>query len=40
MQAIGQICNRVVHMEHGEIVDDGPPDGVIERYLAGVGQAS
>lgn len=33
MASIREICNRVVMMEKGHIVADGPPDEVVEYYL-------
>jgi ABC-type polysaccharide/polyol phosphate transport system ATPase subunit len=29
------LCNRVIWMDHGQIVADGPPDEIIARYLMG-----
>jgi lipopolysaccharide transport system ATP-binding protein len=33
MQAIARLCNRVIWMKGGEIVDDGPAKTVISAYL-------
>ena len=38
--AIRELCGRVVHLRRGEIVDDGPPGPVVERYLASGGGAA
>ena len=32
---VKSLCNRVIWMDHGKLVADGPPEDVIERYLAG-----
>jgi len=29
------LCNRVIWMDHGELVADGPPEKIVERYLVG-----
>jgi ABC-type polysaccharide/polyol phosphate transport system ATPase subunit len=29
------LCNRVLWIDHGQLIADGTPDEVIERYLAG-----
>lgn len=34
VQAIRQLCHRVILLNHGSIVENGTPDAVIERYLA------
>ena len=34
--AIGQIrrlCNRVIFLDHGNIINDGAPDVVIDQYM-------
>lgn len=36
LELIKQMCNRVIHIENGHVVDDGNPAEVIARYLAGV----
>jgi lipopolysaccharide transport system ATP-binding protein len=33
MQAVSQLCDRAIWLEHGEIVLDGPSSGVVARYL-------
>ena len=33
MSALREICNRGIWMNKGEVVDDGPIDTVIDRYL-------
>lgn len=32
LQAIEEICNRVIWLDHGEIVAEGEPEGLIEKY--------
>jgi ABC-type polysaccharide/polyol phosphate transport system ATPase subunit len=32
MQAIAQLCDRVIWMEHGRILREGPANEVIEAY--------
>ncbi|MBE2258264.1 MAG: ABC transporter ATP-binding protein [Candidatus Accumulibacter sp.] len=32
---VKSLCNRVLWMDHGRLVADGPPDEIVERYLAG-----
>jgi lipopolysaccharide transport system ATP-binding protein len=39
VSAIRDLCTRALHLRHGEVVDDGPPGAVVERYLAGGGGA-
>lgn len=34
-QLVGELCNRVIWMDHGKIVGDGAPDEMVERYLGG-----
>jgi ABC-type polysaccharide/polyol phosphate transport system ATPase subunit len=34
---VKSLCNRVVWMDHGRLVADGPPESVIDQYLAGSG---
>lgn len=34
MELLRKLCNRIIWLEQGEVVDDGPPDLIIERYLA------
>ena len=29
---IRRLCNRVIYLDHGKIIDDGEPDRVIEKY--------
>ena len=29
------LCNRVLWLDHGQLISDGTPEDVIERYLAG-----
>jgi ABC-type polysaccharide/polyol phosphate transport system ATPase subunit len=33
MSLVTSICNRAIQLDHGRIVDDGPADEVVERYL-------
>ncbi|NNF98059.1 MAG: ATP-binding cassette domain-containing protein [Desulfobacteraceae bacterium] len=33
MQAITRLCSRVIVLEHGQIVDDGPAEKVVAAYL-------
>jgi ABC-type polysaccharide/polyol phosphate transport system ATPase subunit len=37
---IKQMCNRVLLLDHGNVVADGPPDQVIEKYHEMVAQAA
>lgn len=32
---VKSLCNRVIWMAHGKVIADGPPEEVIECYLAG-----
>lgn len=32
---IQSLCNRVIWLDHGSIIADGPPAEVVERYLSG-----
>lgn len=32
---VKSLCNRVLWMDHGKLVADGPPEEIVERYLAG-----
>ena len=32
---IKSLCNRVIWLDHGQIVADGSPSDIVERYLAG-----
>jgi len=34
MPLVATMCDRVVHLRQGRVVDDGPPTAVIERYLS------
>jgi lipopolysaccharide transport system ATP-binding protein len=34
--AVKLMCNRAIRLEKGHVVDDGPPDAVVEKYLRGV----
>jgi ABC-type polysaccharide/polyol phosphate transport system ATPase subunit len=34
-ELIKSLCNRVIWVNHGELVADGKPDEIIERYLTG-----
>jgi ABC-type polysaccharide/polyol phosphate transport system ATPase subunit len=34
-QLVTSLCNRVICMDHGEMVADGSPDEIVGRYLAG-----
>ena len=38
MSSISSICERVVLLENGEIVDDGKPNDTIEKYLTSGGK--
>ncbi len=31
---VRELCNRVIWMDHGKIIDDGKPDEVMDRYLS------
>jgi ABC-type polysaccharide/polyol phosphate transport system ATPase subunit len=31
---VKSLCNRVLWMDHGELIADGSPDDVVDRYLA------
>jgi ABC-type polysaccharide/polyol phosphate transport system ATPase subunit len=33
MGLLSEICNRIVHIEHGDIISIGDPDEVIRKYL-------
>lgn len=41
--SVRELCSRAILLEHGRIVEDGPPGEVVERYLkraeAGTGQS-
>jgi lipopolysaccharide transport system ATP-binding protein len=39
MQAISQLCDRAIHLEKGRLVNDGPADDVVARYLQSVGSS-
>lgn len=34
-ELVRTLCNRVIWIDHGKIVADGPPDEIIEKYLSG-----
>ena len=34
-QLVKSLCNRVIWMDHGQVVADGAPDDIVDRYLAG-----
>lgn len=34
-ELIRNLCNRVIWMDHGNIIADGSPDEIIQRYLIG-----
>jgi ABC-type polysaccharide/polyol phosphate transport system ATPase subunit len=34
MMLVSHVCDRVVHLRHGRVVDDGPASAVVERYLS------
>ena len=34
MTLVTLVCSRVVRLDRGRLVDDGPPDEVVERYLS------
>ncbi len=38
--AITEMCNRVVWMEHGRVVAEGPPGVVVEQYVAAAAAAA
>ncbi|HEY3277989.1 MAG TPA: ABC transporter ATP-binding protein [Syntrophorhabdaceae bacterium] len=40
MIAVNSLCSRVVWLENGEKVDDGPAGRVVADYVAGVGESS
>ena len=33
MSTIRDVCNRVIWLEKGQVVDDGKPDDIVNRYL-------
>jgi ABC-type polysaccharide/polyol phosphate transport system ATPase subunit len=35
LQAVEEICNRVLWLDHGEVISEGKPDVVIENYRKG-----
>jgi lipopolysaccharide transport system ATP-binding protein len=37
MQALSQLCDRAIHLEAGQIVNDGPASEVVAQYLQSVG---
>jgi lipopolysaccharide transport system ATP-binding protein len=37
MQAISQLCDHAIELEHGQIVNEGPAGEVVARYLQRVG---
>ena len=34
-ELVKSLCNRVIWIDHGKLIADGPPDQVVARYLAG-----
>lgn len=34
-QLVKSFCNRVIWIDHGMLLADGPPEEIVERYLAG-----
>jgi lipopolysaccharide transport system ATP-binding protein len=36
VQAVRALCERAILLEHGRMVDDGPTDAVVRRYLASI----
>lgn len=34
-QLVSSLCNRVIWMDHGRLVRDGPPEEIIPEYLGG-----
>ena len=37
MQAVAQLCERAVLLDHGTVVQDGPSNDIVARYLQSVG---
>ena len=37
MDSIRQICNRVIYLQEGRVIADGPADEVVQYYLESVG---
>jgi lipopolysaccharide transport system ATP-binding protein len=40
MQAVTQLCDRAIYLEHGEVALDGPSGDVVAEYLQRVGGSS
>jgi len=38
LRAIQEVCPRVVWLDHGQAMADGPAEEVVARYLASVGE--
>ncbi|MBI3013047.1 MAG: ABC transporter ATP-binding protein [Elusimicrobia bacterium] len=36
LEAVKKICSRAIWLDHGQILDQGPPSEVIQKYLEGV----
>lgn len=34
-ELVKSLCNRVIWIDHGKLVADGPPEDIVGRYLAG-----
>lgn len=39
-ELIRTLCNRVLWLDHGELIADGPPDKVLDRYFSTIASAS
>jgi ABC-type polysaccharide/polyol phosphate transport system ATPase subunit len=37
MQTIRRICNRVIYLQNGQVIADGPADEITKNYLYSVG---
>ena len=37
MQAVAQLCERAVLLDHGTVVQDGPSNDIVAQYLQSVG---
>jgi ABC-type polysaccharide/polyol phosphate transport system ATPase subunit len=36
MTSVSRMCNRAVWLQHGKVMDDGPPDAVVAKYLKSI----